>query len=659
MKSTTQQPSSGTKRSLSAVGESRPRKREKYARVACALCKIRKVRCSGNQPCNRCEELQGECVYNDPPHPDTHNTPPQSAHPGLDLSILRVNRICEQMQQKMARFVDSHPGRPCLQRKVPTDNEIPHPKNQTPTDFRYTLSLTHFTLTGRRAVSNSSDFSPKRPCHSGNGLVSPDFLISLLQAAHPVLELGHAKVTQLVTIFKNEVYPIFPCVSIQLGHNLVDMLFSLLNRTQYEATWNLEVIDVELAKAVVAIAMLVKHDTQSPLAADLEDHLLWSVDSCYDQDQPQFEDIIMATLLSLYFDLKHRPVKAWRLSGVAAKLCLELGLHRESFFSDTQLCPDRIADCKRLFACVYDLNRRCSFYSGLPWTLHDREIDLSNLRVEPPESYLAAMIAIDRSLSETWAIVNSPTPQSEKSRERVEFLNFQLQKLVSSLPIADFTPPKPSVNPPPWLDLQLKQFCHLRVHYIRLLNYICSFKSLTDLLSDPHSARKLLTSAAESIDIQQGMMLSAAAREGEADSSPSPLILPSAIKILVCSVSFMLLAVSHYPADYAPLCSDSFYTAREILTNAQITVKDSDLDIRGTLEELQRIADSIQLPSPPPKRPTPSLLLPLALGGGGEQGSAGSDVFEGLQTPDPSFFPILDEVNLAGPDMLYMNNMLG
>jgi hypothetical protein len=269
------------------------------------------------------------------------------------------------------------------------------------------------------------------------------------------------------------------------------------------------------------------------------------------------------------------------------------------------------------------------------------------------------MIAIDRSLSETWAIVNTPTPQSEKSRERVEFLNFQLQKLVSSLPIADFTPPKPSVNPPPWLDLQLKQFCHLRVHYIRLLNYICSFKSLTDLLSDPHSARKLLTSAAESIDIQQGMMLSAAAREGEADSSPSPLILPSAIKILVCSVSFMLLAVSHYPAEYASLCSDSFYTAREILTNAQSTVKDSDLDIRGTLEELQRIADSIQLPSPPPKRPTPSLLLPLALGGGGQQGSAGSDLFEGLQTPDPSFFSILDEVNLAGTDMLYMNNMLG
>lgn len=146
-------------------------------------------------------------------------------------------------------------------------------------------------------LSHSSNSPPKRPCHAGDELASADVLISLLQAAHPVLELGHTKVTQLITIFKDEVYPIFPCVRIQLGHHIVDILYSLLNRIQHEATWNLEVIDVELTKTMVAIAMLVKNDTQSTLAADLEDHLLWSVDSCYDQDLPQIEDIIMATLL--------------------------------------------------------------------------------------------------------------------------------------------------------------------------------------------------------------------------------------------------------------------------------------------------------------------------------------------------------------------------
>jgi hypothetical protein len=84
---------------------------------------------------------------------------------------------------------------------------------------------------------------------------------------------------------------------------------------------------------------------------------------------------------SVYLDLKQRPVKAWRMSGVAARLCLELGLHREKFFEDAKALPQRIIDWKRLFACVYRIDRKCSFYSGLPWTLHDRDLDASVLRI--------------------------------------------------------------------------------------------------------------------------------------------------------------------------------------------------------------------------------------------------------------------------------------
>lgn len=69
------------------------------------------------------------------------------------------------------------------------------------------------------------------------------------------------------------------------------------------------------------------------------------------------------------------------MSGVAAKLCLELGIHQKHFFDGTRMHPDRIIDCKRLFACVYDVDRRCSFYSGLPWTLYDRDIDVTALRL--------------------------------------------------------------------------------------------------------------------------------------------------------------------------------------------------------------------------------------------------------------------------------------
>ena len=61
----------------------------------------------------------------------------------------------------------------------------------------------------------------------------------------------------------------------------------------------------------------------------------------------------------------------------AATASLELGLHKEKPAEERgkvltlQLCD--------LFSCVYDLDRRCSFFASLPWTLHHKDIDASVL----------------------------------------------------------------------------------------------------------------------------------------------------------------------------------------------------------------------------------------------------------------------------------------
>lgn len=143
------------------------------------------------------------------------------------------------------------------------------------------------------------------PPHSEDGphavaqdeLKFPDGLINTLQAARPLLELGHAKVTQLFTIFRNEVYPFYPCVSLDLGCVAINAVFSLFKGTSHGVIINVDMIDVEITKAVVAIALLLRDDTQSCLASDLEGRLVWSVESCLDQETPQIEDIVMAVLL--------------------------------------------------------------------------------------------------------------------------------------------------------------------------------------------------------------------------------------------------------------------------------------------------------------------------------------------------------------------------
>lgn len=125
----------------------------------------------------------------------------------------------------------------------------------------------------------------------------PDALINVIQATRPLLELGYEKFNHLFAVFRDEVYPIYPCVSLDLGRGNVNAVFSLFRNTSYGVTPNVDIIDVEITKATVAIALLLRDDIQSSLASDLESQLVWSVDSCFDQEKPQIEDIIMAILL--------------------------------------------------------------------------------------------------------------------------------------------------------------------------------------------------------------------------------------------------------------------------------------------------------------------------------------------------------------------------
>jgi hypothetical protein len=97
----------------------------------------------------------------------------------------------------------------------------------------------------------------------------PDALINLLQAERPLLELGHEKVTQLFTIFKDEIYPFYPCINLDLGLEAINNVFSTLQNNCHEVILNMDIIDVEVTKAVVAIALLLRDDTQGPLASDL------------------------------------------------------------------------------------------------------------------------------------------------------------------------------------------------------------------------------------------------------------------------------------------------------------------------------------------------------------------------------------------------------
>jgi hypothetical protein len=86
------------------------------------------------------------------------------------------------------------------------------------------------------------------------------------------------------------------------------------------------------------------------------------------------------TLKSVY-DYRHDNITlAWRKIGAAAKLCLELGLHRMSSPILEDPIRIRLGWETKMFWCVYVLDRRYSFMANLPFTLQDRDIDFELLQ---------------------------------------------------------------------------------------------------------------------------------------------------------------------------------------------------------------------------------------------------------------------------------------
>lgn len=66
---------------------------------------------------------------------------------------------------------------------------------------------------------------------------------------------------------------------------------------------------------------------------------------------------------------------AYRLIGLAGRMCLEMGLHRQDAVMKAFTSEEEVRSVNRLFWSVYSLDRRWSFGTGLPFVIQDEDID--------------------------------------------------------------------------------------------------------------------------------------------------------------------------------------------------------------------------------------------------------------------------------------------
>ena len=78
---------------------------------------------------------------------------------------------------------------------------------------------------------------------------------------------------------------------------------------------------------------------------------------------------------------------SWRIIGLTARLCIELGLHRRETY-DAISDENERNETALLFWTVYILDRRWSFGTGMPFALQESDIDSQLPKPEGRSPYI-------------------------------------------------------------------------------------------------------------------------------------------------------------------------------------------------------------------------------------------------------------------------------
>ncbi|KAH7369594.1 fungal-specific transcription factor domain-containing protein [Rhexocercosporidium sp. MPI-PUGE-AT-0058] len=600
------QESSQKKRSYNdsaATENPRRQRREKYTPAACEECKKKKIKCSGDLPCRRCESHDKACKYVRGAAADGEVLPSTSDRctvleaqvRGLEAKVQQLQSVIEEIKVQVSKsgLKGSHGqiqnGQPSIENNTSTssrpqpnrpstsqtklDTAPTRPKFHGPTSSAFSFSVANSALS-RRGIEIMNPESSRLESEVTSRQISPEQAIqdpaSQLES-DPLLALGLTEVRRVLDVYEEELHPVYPFIDVDDVRERVGEMYRELEvccgmdgASEGARTCG---DDVMVLKMMVATALVVEGAGKSVTGQ----MLLGSVDATLDKGMKVFginiKQLQLYTLTSIYHFHCDEDTLAWRTIGISVRIALEMGLHRKESLLANVPDPEKRHWALRLFYCIYVLDRRWSFGTGLPFAFHDSDIDPELPNLEGKVPYLESMASYGKISSKVWELVAGFNPKSIDA-ENVNYLDFQVQRWRGSLPpsLQLATPPSTSTsstspvpasykNPPQSLQ-RLQVLLYLRANHLRILihrHHILSSSSIASNLSGAH----LVTSIAKDT-----IRLLVLMRE---TSTIYETQQPSYNYFLISALAAIFLAVCHDPGEFSAGCRDEFFSALELL----------------------------------------------------------------------------------------------
>ncbi|KAL2855374.1 hypothetical protein BJY01DRAFT_11759 [Aspergillus pseudoustus] len=573
----------------------RSKKRAKYTQLACNECKRRKLKCDGKPVCSRCARQNAQCTYT----PNSHASGNEPATPlsgqfqedGVSNKFRTVDQRIEALQREMqvmaARMRElESAGTPNA--SVTASNNASLSSSSVSAGLQRILNRpgspdyigptsAEFGITHHQKPAEDSDGDDE----SESTTAPSPAAVSDVEAmsSDPLGSFGKEEALRLVNVYENNVGLMYPCIDLDSVRSYVDDYYKDSGRGRptppgtSDQDWFFA-RDAEVLKIILATALLAESHGRSERAALLADSVEDRFATRMKVPEVDMKELLILTLLSIFHSYRDDEVISWRLIGMAVRGSMQLGLHRqETWLRTGGVFPGELAwtFASRLFWCIYVLDRKWSFGTGLPFAIQDADMDTNLPEPGAATPYLTCMITYARLSSKIWSLVMGwrSRPKSATA-DYCSYLDFQVQQWIQSIPAElRFDPSPPAgdtADPSPTeknKNTTLQVLLALQANQLRILVYRQNLLSADSIESNPPGASVAVETAKSTVH-----MLDYFSRVSEIYfTRPEPFNY-----FLLSALAALFLAVLHAPTRFREVCRGEFYAAVDLVRRSSTRV---------------------------------------------------------------------------------------
>ncbi|OCL04624.1 fungal-specific transcription factor-like protein [Glonium stellatum] len=596
--SPTAEPSAPQKRK-SDDGAPQPRaKRNRYISIACNECKRRKIKCNGQNPCQRCGNLSLECLY--APNccnnfKDSDEFKQMDAHISslqeqVDQLFANLNSLRNQVDTNLTTIDTPYNAQGYTRSlSISQNSAIPaspahnrsksynkHPRFHGPTSSTFNLgvaksSLLTMGITGTEDVVDeglvTQDATPAGSPPLANTILPKP---GLHASKDPIWSITKDEAIRLVNVWHEEMGMMYPFLDIDKITRYAELLFSFVEAAsrsglmQGALPGSDAIMDEQtsLLKLILSIAMTLEGSGKSDLGRRMFENV-HSVVQTLLLTPVDLKGINMLALTAMYHFHRDDESLAWRIIGLAARQCMELGLHRRETYGTIFSDEEERSSAVRSFWSVYVLDRRWSFGTGMPFALQDADIDPQlpkPVRLDDSTPYLTSMVTYSNIGSKVWkSVANVDGASNNIRKEDIGYLDYQILQWHRSIPESlKFVHPETGRKPEPSTRgvHRLRVALYLRANQMRILIYRPVLHTATSIVENMDHAQAVVNVAKDTIRILTHT------------NQTSDIYRTQQVMFnyfLISALAVLFLAVSHAPAQFSGQCRDEFYMALDLV----------------------------------------------------------------------------------------------